>query len=188
MARWWINTMNPDEGFLPPAYANPAARVGDVLRLNEVVLDRVLQQAFRRQRRPRWRSSSWSLAWRLLSRPSVRGPGHHPFHRAHNAGYALRRFAHPCRLDSLRQLHLGDGERQHRVDDQLQRCDPRLRCRRRSHPCHSAAHRERRHRLPEPGRRHRWTPPFSASPALPRARVSRSWAPLRPSSPARRSS
>jgi hypothetical protein len=46
MARWWVNTMDPDKGFIPPAYANAAARVADVLRLDEVVIDRLLQQAF----------------------------------------------------------------------------------------------------------------------------------------------
>jgi hypothetical protein len=38
--------MDPDRGFFPPAYANPAARVGDLLRLNEVVMDQALQALF----------------------------------------------------------------------------------------------------------------------------------------------
>ncbi len=46
MARWWINAMNPDEGFFPPNYANPAARVGDTLRAGEVVADLALQELF----------------------------------------------------------------------------------------------------------------------------------------------
>jgi hypothetical protein len=50
MARWWMMSgggpVSPDEGFIPPNYANPAARVGDVLRVGEVVLDLQLQHPF----------------------------------------------------------------------------------------------------------------------------------------------
>ena len=46
MARWWINTMDPDKGFIPPNYANAAARVLDTLRAGEVVLDVLLQHPF----------------------------------------------------------------------------------------------------------------------------------------------
>lgn len=46
MARWWINTMDPDRGFIPPNYATPALRVADILRPSEVVLDVFLQQPF----------------------------------------------------------------------------------------------------------------------------------------------
>jgi hypothetical protein len=43
--------ISPDQGFLPPAYANPAARVGDILRgggtiATELVLDVALQHWF----------------------------------------------------------------------------------------------------------------------------------------------
>jgi len=46
MARWWLQNWMPDEGFIPPNYANPAARVLDTLRTGEVVLDIALQQLF----------------------------------------------------------------------------------------------------------------------------------------------